>query len=403
MYRKKIIFYIVCLILVMMSFACASSTPPAPTTVDDSAARSRVAGRNAANRLDGGNTATTPTPTRNDEIKAPTDNTPASQTIVTTSTTRPSWVDNPASKYGNLRYVFGVGNGMNRDMAEKNALANLSAFFGQSIQADNSNTYRYDEAIRSGALADYLETSTIKNTVTTQSSLDELIGAEIKEVWQNGSSDFYALAVMDKEITTQIYSDKIIANKSIIDNLININSSDINTLTHYSRYQYAAIVADVNMKYADLLRSIGAEPPIAVVAGSKYRLDQQNIAKNISMGVRVQNDKANRINNALTKAITDLGFRNGGGNARYLFDTNINISSVDNPNNNFKFVRIVVDLNLRDTATDTVITTYSFNDRQGHATESEAENRAIAAAEKKINVEFKDFFIEVLGQLLPKK
>jgi len=403
MYRYKRLIYIACVIVLMASiFACASPPKPIPPD-DDSAARSRIAGRGAANRLEGGNANTTPAPTRNTGVSSAPSNAPTVAQATVSSSARPGWIENPESVYGRIRYVFGVGNGMNRDMAEKNALANLSAFFGQSIQADQANTYLYNEAIRSGALADYLETSTIQNTVTTQTSMDELIGAEIKEVWQDGSkNDFYALAVMDKEITAQIYNDKILANKKVIDNLVSISSADKNTLAEYSRYQYAAIIADVNVKYDNLLKAIGSSSSIPVTSGSNYRLELSNIAKNISIGVNVNGDKANRINNALTKAITDLGFRNSGASSRYLFDANITINETPG-NNNFKFVRIELGISLRETATNSILTTFSFNDRQGHATLAEAENRAIAAAERKVNEEFKNHFMDCLSQMLPKK
>jgi len=408
MYKYKKIIYILCVLIALITLsACADAPKPAPPD-DDSAARSRVAGRNAVGRLDGGGTSTSPTlptsPTRS-QGQSPTTNNPTnSSPAVTRSTTQPRWVENPSSVYGNLRYVFGVGNGMNRDMAEKNALANLSAFFGQSIKADQANTYRYNEAIRSGTLTDYMESSTINNNVVTETSLDELIGAEIKEVWQDSSrNDFYALALMDKDIASQIYGDKILANIGIIDNLINnTNYADRNTLVEYSRYQLATIIAGINEKYDNLLRAIGYSSPTPIQSEYSYRIELQNVAKNISMGVNVRNDRNNRINSALTKVITDLSFRNGGSNARYLFDVNTNIRETPG-SNNFKFVRIELDLTLRDTATNSAILSWTFNDRQGHATIAEAENRAFTAAEKEINAVFKEYFMDCLSQMLPKK
>jgi len=405
MYNYKKLIYMICVIITAISlFACASApkpTPPPPN--DDNAVLSRAAADRAFNDLRGGGSAptstSTPTPTRNSGVSSP-------QPTVSSSTTRPRWTENPSSVYSTARYVTGVGVGVNRDMATKNALADLSSFFGQSIQSDQRSSYQYNDAIRSGAFNDFMETSTIRSNVITEVALDELFGAEIKEVWQESATrEYFALAVLDKTIAAQIYSDKIVANKSIIDNLLNIAPSDRNTLAEYSRYQLASVIADINVKYSNLLQTINYNSPIPVTSGDYYRIELQNLAKRISIGVRVRGDKANRISNALTKTITDLGFRSDGPSSRHLLDVNIIMEPVVYPNqrDNFKYVRYDFDLNLRDTVLNSVLTTWSFGDREGHTSVSEAENRVIRTIDDKINKEFKNYFLNFLSQMLPKK
>jgi len=326
------------------------------------------------------------------------------QPAVNHSRTKPAWVDNVDAIYDRSQYVAAVGNASNRDMAEKNALANLTAIFGQSVKADQTITNTYQEAVKNGAASSWTDNISMQNTINTSSSMDSLVGAEIREVWQDTRNNvFYAVAVMEKAKTAQLYNEMIKANQNMITNLINMNNAEKNSLEGFSRYQFAAAVADVNVTYGNVLQVIGYPVPAGLVKGDIYRLEAQNIARSIPLGITVKNDKAGRIQGAFAKALSEIGFRSGGNNSRYVLDVNINVSPVDLPNNPNKFVRIELGANLTDTAVKSVLLPYNFNSREGHTTVSEAENRAYMAAERKINEEYKNMLLEYLNQSLPKK
>jgi len=383
----------ICLTIIFSLIACASNPKPNPTTPDDSAARSRVAGRDAQSRLDTGGTTSTPT----------------RQTATTTQTTprtssRPAWVDNPEAVYNRDAFVSAVGNGTSRDISEKDALAKLSAFFGQSIEADQQVISRYNEVYGSGDLSQWTQGSSIDSSVRTRTSLDELVGADIREVWQDPNNNrFYAVAVMDKENTARIYNDLISENRTIIDNLINMSDAEKNSLSGYSRYQLAAIVADINIKYRNILSVIGVTTRINLPNGNTFRMTLQDIARATPIGVTVDKDNASRIQSAFVKGLADNGFSAGNRYSRYLCDVNVDLTTLDYPNANNIFVRIVVTMNLRDTQTNTILTTWNMDAREGHVTKALAENRAIVEAEKRINEEFGNFFKEYLAKLTPRK
>jgi hypothetical protein len=65
-------------------------------------------------------------------------------------------------------------------------------------------------------------------------------------------------------------------------------------------------------------------------------------------------------------------------------------------------MRYVVDANLTDSSTGTVLFPFTINDREGHTTLSEAENRAIRSAEAKINSGYMSALSAFLTQA-PKK
>jgi hypothetical protein len=305
--------------------------------------------------------------------------------------------------YNRNQYVAASGFAASREMAEKNALANLSAIFGQSIYADQTITNTYQEAIKNGVSAGWTDSLAMENTIKTSVSMDSLVGAEIKEVWFDSRSTHYAVAVLEKAKTAQLYSDMIAANQSMIKNLTAMSQGEKNSIEGFSRYLFAATVADINISHGNLLKVIGAMPPGELKKGDDYRLEAVDIAKAIPIGLNVQNDKAGRIQGAFAKAISDLGFRSGGTNSRYLLDVTINTSPVELVNQANKFTRIELNANFMDTNSGTVLLPFNFNSREGHSTQSEADNRAYAAAERKINDDYVKVFNNYVFQLLPKK
>jgi hypothetical protein len=320
------------------------------------------------------------------------------------TSSKPVWVDSIDSVYNRSQYIAAVGYAANRDMAEKNAFANLTAIFGQSIQADQTISNTYQEAVKNGVTTGWTDNIAMQNSIKTSASMDSLVGAEIKEVWQDTKNNvFYAAAVMEKAKTIQLYNEMVKANQSVIDNLLSMNQTDKNSLEGFARYQFAAIVADINFTYGNVLQVLGSPLPVNLTKGDNYRLEAQNITKAIPVGIIVKNDKSGRIQGAFAKALSNIGFRSGGNNSRYILNVDITVSPVDLPNNTNKFARIELSADLTDTSVSSILLPFNFSSREGHTTITEAENRTYMAAEQKINEEYKNLISDYLSHLLPKK
>jgi hypothetical protein len=137
--------------------------------------------------------------------------------------------------------------------------------------------------------------------------------------------------------------------------------------------------------------------------GDDYRIEAVNITKNIPISVRVDNDRSDRIRGAFASVVGGAGFRSGGNNTRYVLNVTLALSEVQLPNQPNKFARYVVDANLTDTAEGTVLLPFTINGREGHNNLPEAENRAVAAAEREIKKEYGEILSKYLSTLLPKK
>ena len=314
----------------------------------------------------------------------------------------PAWVRDPYTKYDRQANVAAVGNGSGREAAEKDALGRLVSYFGQSIQVDEKVSTSYQDAVKGGAITSWSETTTVNTTIGTTASLDSLVGAEIGDVWNDGKGSFFAVAFLNKQKTNQIYSDIIKSNQQMIDNLTRMSDAEKNSLDGFARYQLAATIADVTVHYGDLVALVGGSVQ-GLKRGDDYRLEAVSITRAIPVGIRVQNDRSRRIEGAFAKALSDLGFRSGGNNSRYLLDVDINLEPVALAGNPNVFSRITLKANLMDSTLGTVLLPYDFNSREGHTSQSEADNRAYTAAERKINSEYAELLAGYLSGLLPKR
>jgi len=317
----------------------------------------------------------------------------------------PAWVSNPRAVYGENQFVSAVGYGEDRESAEKNALGALVAVFGQTVKGETTVSSRYSEAVRSGAMV-VSEDSDIDRAVKSSFDLETVVGAEIKDTWFDGNKTTYAVAVMDKMKATVLYAGLLESNENTITKLIAVPDEEKNTLDAYARYDLAATIGDTNGRFLNVLSVVN--PPAAAAKrasirkGDELRLECLRIAQTIPIAVNVANDRDGRIKAAFSNVISTSGFKTGGSDARYTLDGTLTLSEVVLNNNANKFVRYIVDAKLTDTKTGTVLLPYNAAGREGHSTVSEAENRAVRAAEQKIRDDYTKAFSGYLVQLSSK-
>jgi len=314
----------------------------------------------------------------------------------------PAWVLDVGSDFDKSRYVAGVGFAENRTMAEGNALAAVTAFFGQTVQVERTAASSYQQAIENGVLVGWVDTAEMRSNIRTTASFDNLMGVEIKEVWFDSRDTYYAVAVMEKARARKIYGDLINANLNIINNLVTMTPAQKNSIDGFIRFWFASAVADVNMSYKNIVTLLDGTTPDGMLNGEYYRVEAQNIIKAIPIGIRVTNDRNGRIFGAFARKFSDWGIQTTQAQARYVLEADIVLSPVDLPGNPNIFSRIEISANLRDTSQNRILIPYTFNSREGHTTRTEADNRAIAAAERNINEAFAALLSDYFSKLMPK-
>jgi hypothetical protein len=320
----------------------------------------------------------------------------------------PAWVIDVDSVYSRTQYVAATGFGRDRMTAEGNALAALISFFGQTVHVERTAVSFYQQAIVNGIMDGWIDTAEMRSNIRTTAIADNLMGVEIKEVWFDSVDTYYAVAVMEKARAVQIYSDLIQANLNIIDNLTIMTTDEINSMEGVIRYRFAAVVADINAYYRNIVLLSGGVVPDAIFDGDYYRLLALNVIRTIPVNITVTNDRNGRIFGAFAKSFTDWGFEAADAqtdiaNYRYALNAYVTLSPVTLPGNPNFFSRVELAVTLVDTRENRVLLPYNFNNREGHLSQTEADNRAIAAAERNINAEFAALLSGYLSNLLPKR
>jgi hypothetical protein len=303
--------------------------------------------------------------------------------------------------YDRTVYVVGIGSGKDRPSAEQSAFAALSSVFRQSLQADQSISTSYQEAVKNGAVAGWTENTSVESAIKTSTAM-ELVGAEIRDVWSGGGT-FYAAAVMEKAKTARVYTQMVQDNLKILDSLTAIPDSGRNSMDGLARFRFALAVAEANEVFANVLAVIGAPVPAGPHRPDDYRLAAAEILKNIPVSVTMEGDREGRIRGAFAEALSSAGFRTGGNSSRYQLQARLSLSEVALPNQTNKFVRYTLQGNFVDTSTADILFPYNSVGREGHPSLSEAEARAVRAAENKINEEYARALSAYLAQLVPKK
>jgi hypothetical protein len=374
----------------LLSLGGCASAPPANREADAVAAANSALGAMNGSSLAGPPAAAAPGPA----VATP------EMAGLNAGRARPLWVDSPEAVYNRGAYVAAVGSAGSRDQAEKNALAALSSIYRLSLKADQTITSSYQEMVKNGKTSDWYEGVSLEESIRTSTAMD-LVGAEIRDVWSDGSV-FYAVAVMENAQTSRLYTQMIQDNQRIIDTLTDIPAASRNNMDGLARFQFAITLAEANKVFANVLSVIGAPVP-SMRQSEDYRLESANIVRSMPVSVTVEGDRENRIRSAFAAALAEAGFRTGGTGGPYQLQARLSFSEVQLPNQSNKFVRYTLDGNFVDSAGGDILFPYNVNGREGHLSISEAEARALRAAEARIKDDYAKTLSSFLAQLIPKK
>jgi hypothetical protein len=316
-----------------------------------------------------------------------------------TTTAAPTWVLNPRDSYPESKYVAAVGSGPSRAEAESKAMAALISVFGQSVTSSSIAVQHYSQAAKNGDIA-VDKSFSANDTVNASFEYKLILGAEIKEAWYDGKSAYYALAAMDKLKSSLAYSQILEKDSATIEELISVPEADKNSLDTFRRYALAADIADVDGQFVNILSVLSPGAAVASDAktGAALRAEQMKIGQNLAFSVTVSGDRDDRIKSAIASVITGAGFKIDTTSAsRYAVDAKITISEITLQGNDNKFARYVLDVQIKDSKSGTVLIPFSANDRSGQATLAEAENRALRSAESAVKIKMGKTFTDYLA------
>jgi hypothetical protein len=297
---------------------------------------------------------------------------------------KPIWVDRPSASFPDFLFVSAVGSAPDRRRAEASALGGLASYFRQSVV--NSIMVRDSERQENGrSVSSVTEAS---QTIEAVSVLDPLIGAEIKDVWNDERRQiWYAVAVMEKAKCAPRYSGEIDKTVAEINHLIDVSDGvSFETISKCRRAQALVDKADVLTLVHSMLGGQSRQAEISAL--SVKTAGVMNQAKTIPVDVRVvSGDRHERIRSAFAGAFTAEGFRLGGRNSRYVLEAAMVLSEA--PKNQYYNTRYTVNAALKDAQNGTELFSYNIATRASHTqSQEDADNRAYIEAERKIKAEF---------------
>lgn len=293
---------------------------------------------------------------------------------------RPDWVNRPSSVFPESRYVCAVGAGNTRTFSENNAKAELTAIFRQSIVG---KVHSYEQGSNINGVVQARDEVSVLAEVT--STLDALVGAEIKETWVDKNGTWYAVCVLEKVRGCQTYT-------ALIENILleaNTLIAEVEgTFLAPGAAREVAALADRAETYAAVLSVLGGPDRLREAAVLRIRA-QELRRMNVAVTMRVSGDTNGAFTAAFTKAFADEGIAVSGNNrSRYALNANVTIAPEGRSGRYWK-ARYTIDAALKDMNTGVVLLHFNTSDRESHpASQDSAINRARMIAERVINEKF---------------
>lgn len=295
---------------------------------------------------------------------------------------KPAWVDTPSSAYPETLYVSAVGGGRDRASAEQSAKAALAAYFRQSVSSRITLTDS-ERQVDGGRINSVSEMSQL---IQASAAFDDLMGVEIKAVWEEAKTGWWAAAVMEKARCRELYGAELNKNVREIRLL-----SDISGGVSFDSLKRCR-EAEALLSRAEVLTLVlhSLDGPDRRLEMSRLRAavsESLSAVQAVPVDVRVTGDVEGRIRAAFAKVFTDAGFRVGSVNSRCAVRVKFSLEPLSR--GEFYNSRYTVDAVLLDTQTGAELLPWNSANRAAHPkSQSEADNRAVIDAVRAITGDF---------------
>jgi len=222
---------------------------------------------------------------------------------------KPGWVDNKYSKYPENEFMVEIGQGSSLKDAKRNAAASLAQIFKTSIKVETIIQTRYKELSSGGSVQSSEETNFDQDI--TQLADQELINVNFGESWTNDLGQVHVLAYIDRQVTANIYKERINENNSTVNNFINRSGEQNSIIRKYAYYDAAYVVASANQMLIEQMAIINL--PVSKTIRKSYDLNsirdkRKESAFSMSFHMDIENDEEGKITSVLTDELTSFGF-----------------------------------------------------------------------------------------------
>lgn len=318
----------------------------------------------------------------------------------------PEWVLNPSAQFPASQYLAQVGEGRTTAQAQIDAINNLASVFGQSVHSTTASAHRMAQASVDGKVAN-VDVSTIGQDVARKVSVDDLVGVEIKETFNDGAK-WHAIAVLDKAATAMMYENMLLKNNATVKSLVGADASntrDFYSFENYAKLDFARDVAKKDDMYLSRLQVLNSARASAIQKDmiSEKQITPQliEISKNIPIAVFFDNDTGNRFASAFAKVVSDAGFRTSDlTGERYVVKGKVSYDAAETKDGKSVNCRWTVDASLVDNSVSTTLLPFNISGRDAGVDFDGAKNKSVKKIESKILEEFKKAFDDYLASIV---
>ena len=304
----------------------------------------------------------------------------------------PKWIEMPAAVYPLDAYIAQVGSAGDKESAELAAVQKVAALFGQTIDSKSTASKRMEQAQKSGEVSTLESSSDLNQKIQRTVRQENLIGIKIAETWLDAAhGTWYALAVLNRAETAQIYCTMLDKNNATVKKLC--AKLYPATIYSYANICFAVDIAELNKGMVERLfvisPQIGQQKAAETETPEELKGKAHKLATEIPVHVQIENDRNTRIATAFEKTLSSLGFNSTAAkNAPYTLVGSLLLNETASAVKDVFYTEYIIQCNLRDVSTQQNVCTWSLSGRDGSKTAANAENRALVSAARKIEEQF---------------
>ncbi|MDY6791575.1 MAG: LPP20 family lipoprotein [Thermodesulfobacteriota bacterium] len=308
---------------------------------------------------------------------------------------RPDWVDGESSEYPSSFYMTGVGYAPDRQTAENKARAEISKIFYSEIDATNR---AYEEYLQTTYRGKSKTRQSISLEDITQVSTQKVLsGVSIAQVYLQSRPEklFYALAILDREQTKRILSQKIDQLDQDIQKLLTDSRREKDKLIQI-KYLNACIEKHIirqayNTELRIVTRTGEGIPPKISFSEMKNQLTDI-LLRDFLIVLTVKGTRSSDIKEALVEALNKKGFSVSDdiSRASVAVRGKVNIRPFEQGSSEWKFVRWQAYFDLVDRQGGAVFGSIKKTGKEGHLNLAQAEERAVRKIRKTLATDIAD-------------
>lgn len=217
----------------------------------------------------------------------------------------PQWVNNPYANYPESMYMVGVGTGDTREAAENNAIGSIARVFRSKVRVQQSSFENFLENN-----AGLQSTSQLRRN-TTVGAEEELKNIRIKQTYLSDEGLHYALAVMDRAETAQLYQSEISGNNQDIGDYYLSYKDSKNKLHQYTYLAKCKALSEINevlQQKLDII-SVKRQQMMAPVSNTEINSELQKVLDRITVMLQPDGENAPEVTDYMKELIGKIGFK----------------------------------------------------------------------------------------------